>query len=119
MTNSVYFESKTIDKDFIISGNLSGFFNISINKKDFDTDTYLYQIKSEGKAFLLSTHIARASYAKDHSVRQLLKPGKDEQIPIHNSIFISKKIEKGSKLVLLVGANKNPSWQINYGTVRM
>lgn len=116
ITNSVYFESEVLDKDLIISGNMAGFFNVSINKKDFDTDTYLYQIQPDGKAFLLSTHIVRASYAKNNEVRQLLEPGKIEQIPIKNSIFISKKVEKGSKLVLLVGVNKNPSWQINYGT---
>ncbi|NML70067.1 CocE/NonD family hydrolase [Chryseobacterium sp. RP-3-3] len=115
-TNSVYFESEVLSKDLIISGNLTGFFNVSINKKDFDTDTYLYQVNPEGKTFLLSTHIVRASYAKNNAVRQLLEPGKTEQIPIKNSIFISKKIEKGSKLVLLVGVNKNPSWQINCGT---
>jgi len=39
-----------------------------------------------------------------------------EQIPVDNSYFISKKIEKGSKLLLLVGVNKNSNWQINYGT---
>ncbi|KMQ61704.1 hydrolase [Chryseobacterium sp. BLS98] len=115
-TNSVYFESEVLNKDLIISGNPGGFFNVSINKKDFDTDMYLYQIQPDGKTFLLSTHIVRASYAKDNAVRQLLEPGKIEQIPIKNSIFISKKIEKGSKLVLLVGVNKTPSWQINYGT---
>ncbi|ASW73231.1 hydrolase [Chryseobacterium piperi] len=115
-TNSLYFESEVLDKDLIMSGNISGFFNVSINKKDIDTDTYLYQIKPDGKAFLLSTHIVRASYAKDNEHRQLLKPGKTEQIPIKNSIMMSKKIEKGSKLVLLVGVNKSPSWQINYGT---
>ncbi|MBB6370386.1 CocE/NonD family hydrolase [Chryseobacterium shigense] len=116
ITNSVYFESEVLDKDLIISGNPAGSFKVSINKKDFDTDTYLYQIQPDGKPFLLSTHIVRASYAKDNAVRQLLEPGKIEQIPIKNSILISKKIEKGSKLVLLVGVNKNPNWQINYGT---
>jgi hypothetical protein len=35
----------------IISGNLSGFFNVSINKKDFDTDTSLYQIQPDGNHF--------------------------------------------------------------------
>jgi putative CocE/NonD family hydrolase len=115
-TNSMYFESEVLDKDLIISGNPAGFFNVSINKKDFDTDTYLYQIQPDGKAFLLSTHIVRASYAKNNALRQLLEPGKIEQIPIKNSIFISKKIEKGSRLALLVGVNKSPSWQINYGT---
>lgn len=116
MTHSIAFESEILDKDMIISGNLSGIFNVSINKKDFDTDTSLYQIQPDGKSFLLSTHMVRASYAKNNEVRQLLEPGKMEQIPINNSYFMSKKIEKGSKLLLLVGVNKNPSWQINYGT---
>ncbi|WP_083535118.1 CocE/NonD family hydrolase [Chryseobacterium kwangjuense] len=115
-TNSVYFESEVLDKDMIISGNPGGFFNVSINKKDFDTDMSLYQILPDGKAFLLSNHMVRASYAKNNEVRQLLTPGKMEQIPIINSIFMSKKIVKGSKLVLLVGVNKNPNWQINYGS---
>jgi len=115
-TTSIVFESEMLDKDMIISGNLSGVFNVSINKKDFDTDTYLYQIQPDGKSSLLSTHIVRASYAKNNEVRQLLEPNKMEQIPINNSYVMSRKIEKGSKLLLLVGVNKNPNWQINYGT---
>jgi len=116
MTTSIAFESEILDKDMIISGNLSGFFNVSINKKDFDTDTYLYQIQPDGKSSLLSTHIVRASYAKNNEIRQLLEPNKMEQVPINNSYFMSRKIERGSKLLLLVGVNKNPNWQINYGT---
>lgn len=116
VTNAVYFESEILDRDIIVSGNLSGVFNVSINKKDFDPKTSLYQIQPDGKTFLLSNHLTRASYAKDNSRRHLLKPGKKEQVPIQNSFFISKKIEKGSKLVLLVGVNKNKNWQVNYGT---
>ncbi|AZA84174.1 hydrolase [Chryseobacterium lactis] len=115
-TNSIYFESEVLDKDLIISGNPAGFFTVSINKKDFDTDTYLYQIQPDGKSFLLSTHMVRASYAKNNINRKLLKPNEVEQIPINNSFFMSKKIEKGSKLLLLVGVNKSPNWQINYGS---
>ncbi|QBJ85818.1 CocE/NonD family hydrolase [Chryseobacterium gleum] len=115
-TNSVAFESEVLDKDIVMSGNLSGVFNVSVNKKDFDTDTYLYQISSDGKSYLLSTHIVRASYAKDNENRQLLEPNKIEQIPIKNSYVMSRKIEKGSKFLLLVGVNNNPNWQINYGS---
>lgn len=116
VTNYVYFESEVLDKDIILSGNLSGVFNISVNKKDFDSSTQLYQVQPDGKIFSLSSHLARASYAKNNSVRQLLKPGKKEQIPIKNSMFMSKKIEKGSKLILLVGVNRSKNWQVNYGT---
>lgn len=115
-TNSVAFESEVLDKDIVMSGNLSGVFNVSVNKKDFDTDTYLYQISPDGKSYLLSTHIVRASYAKDNENRQLLEPNNIEQIPIKNSYVMSRKIEKGSKFLLLVGVNNNPNWQINYGS---
>nr|WP_315033028.1 CocE/NonD family hydrolase [uncultured Chryseobacterium sp.] len=116
VTNYMYFESEVLDKDIILSGNLSGVFNVSINKKDFDSSTQLYQVQPDGKIFSLSTHLVRASYAKDNSTRQLLKPGKKEQIPIKNSMFMSKKIEKGSKLIVLVGVNRSKNWQVNYGT---
>ncbi|MEJ5049373.1 CocE/NonD family hydrolase [Chryseobacterium culicis] len=116
VTNSVHFESEVLDRDIILSGNLSGVFNVSINKKDFDPSTALYQVQPDGKTFLLSTHLTRASFAKDNSKRQLLKPGKKEEIPIKNSLFMSKKIEKGSKLVLVVGVNKSKNWQVNYGS---
>ncbi|AZB33214.1 CocE/NonD family hydrolase [Chryseobacterium bernardetii] len=116
VNNLIHFESEPFDKDIIISGNLSGLLNVSVNKKDMDTDIYLYQVQPDGKPFLLSTHTARASYAKNNEVRQLLQPNKMEQIPIRQSIFTSKKVEKGSRLLLLVGISKNPNWQLNYGT---
>lgn len=115
-TNSTYFVSEVLDKDIIISGSISGFFTISTNKKDFDTNASLYEIRPDGKLILLSSHIARASYAKNNETRQLLTPNTIEQIPIKNAYVMSKKIEKGSKLLLLVGVNKNPNWQLNYGT---
>lgn len=116
MNNLVYFESETLDKDMIVSGNMSGLLNVVINKKDMDTNIYLYQLQPDGKRVLLSNHTARASYAKDNEVRQLLVPGKMEQIPIKQSMFTSRKLEKGSKLLLFVGVGKSPYWQINYGS---
>lgn len=115
-TNSTYFVSEVLDKDIIISGSISGFFTISTNKKDLDTNASLYEIRPDGKLISLSSHIARASYAKNNETRQLLTPNTIEQIPIKNAYVMSKKIEKGSKLLLLVGVNKNPNWQLNYGT---
>ncbi|MDN3692729.1 CocE/NonD family hydrolase [Chryseobacterium tructae] len=116
VNNVVYFESETLDKDIIISGNLSGLLDVSINKKDMDTNIYLYQVQPDGKRVMLSDHSVRASYSKNNEVRQLLQPNKIEQIPIKQSMFTSRKIEKGSKLILFVGVGKNPYWQINYGT---
>ena len=69
-----------------------------------------------GNYFQLSNNIARSSYIKDNSKRHLLSPGKQENINFSNTFFISKHIQTGSRLILLVGVNKSPYWQINYGT---
>lgn len=112
----VAIESETLEHDIIINGSFTGNLKLSINKKDLDIAIDLIQIKPNGEVFYLSDYIGRASYAKDSANRQLLKPNKIEVIPVKNASFVSKKIEKGSKLVLLFGVSKSKYWQINYGT---
>src|SRR4029079_317524 len=76
----------------------------------------LYEQMPNGKYFQLSNNIARCSFIKDFSKRQLLTPGKLENIFLPNTFFTSRHLQKGSKIVLLIGSNNNPYWQINYGT---
>ena len=116
VSNSVSFISSTFDKPFDINGALTGTLMTSINKKDMDVSISLYELRADGNYFSLSNFLGRASYAKDKSKRQLLQPGKIETIPYSRSFFVSKKISAGSKLVVVLGIIKNPSWQINYGT---
>lgn len=110
------FISKPFENDFEISGSFSGQIDLIINKKDVDVSIELYEVTGEGKYFALSTYLARASYAKNRSKRNLLKPNKKESFPIKNSSFTSKLIKKGSRLLVNVSVNKNPYWQINYGS---
>lgn len=109
-------ESEILKEDLIINGSFTGNIKLAINKKDIDLRVDLIQVTPEGKIIELSDYLGRSSYAKDNTKRQLLTPNKTEVIPISNSIFIGKKIEKGSKLVLIFGINKSKFWQINYGT---
>lgn len=114
--NSLLFTTDTFEKDAELTGSFSASLNFSVNKKDCDIVAELYQVLPDGKYFLLSSYLNRASYAKDRSKRQLLTPGKKETIPVTGTPFVSKKIEKGSKLLLKIGVKKSPAWQINYGT---
>ena len=50
--------------------------------------------------------------------RQLLERGAVESIPIERALMTSRKLEKGSRLVVVLDVNKNPGAQINYGTGR-
>ena len=86
------------------------------NKKDIDVELQLYEKTAKGQYFALSNNIQRASLAKDRTKRQLLTPNKIETIDIEQTFIISKELEKGSSIVIVLGANKNPNWEVNYGT---
>lgn len=114
--NQLAFQTSVLDKDIIINGAFTAQLKASINKKDVDVKIDLIQLKPDGKFFYLSDYLGRASYAKNREKRQLLIPGKIETIPASNSMFVGKKILKGSRLIVLLGINKSPYYQINYGS---
>lgn len=114
--NNIIFSSEALKESYELTGNFRGKLSFSINKKDVDLYAYLYEQFPNGKYFLLSTYLGRASYNKNWQKRHLLSPNKKESIFIKNNEFVSKKIEKGSKIILVVGVNKSPMYQINYGT---
>lgn len=116
INNSLVYETEVLDKDIVISGTFSAQLKAAINKKDMDIAVSLFQVKPDQEIFFLSDFLGRASYAEDREKRKLLKPGKIETIPIINSMFVSKKIPKGSRLIIVLGINKTSAYQINYGS---
>jgi hypothetical protein len=81
-----------------------------------DVSLALYEQMPDGKYFFLTRYVGRASFAKDNSKRQLLHPQQNEHIPFFNTRFVSKKISRGSRLVVLLNINKHPFEIINYGS---
>lgn len=115
-SNGLIFTSEPFDKDCSINGSFTGTLFASINKKDMDVSLAFYELMPNGKYFFLTRYVGRASYAIDNTQRQLLHPNKKENIPLHNTRFVSKKIGKGSRLVILLNSNKHPFEIINYGS---
>ena len=115
-SNGLVFMTEPFDESVIVNGSMSGALNVSINKKDMDVSIAFYESMPDGKYFYLTRFLGRASYAKDHSKRQLLEPGKKETIPFSDVRMVSKLMSKGSRLVMVVNVNKHPYEIINYGT---
>lgn len=115
-SNGLIFTSQPFDNTFSINGSFAGKLCATINKKDVDISLALYELMPDGKYFFLTRYIGRASYAKDNTLRQLLRPNEKETIPLGNTRFVSKKINKGSRLVILLNINKHPFEIINYGS---
>ena len=112
------FISDPFNNSISINGSFIGKIKSVINKKDLDLNIELFELLPDGKFFRLSSFLGRASYVHDRRERQLLLPGKEETISFNNSWFTSKQINVGSRLVILLGVNKNKYWQVNYGTGR-
>lgn len=110
------FVSEPLQESMLINGSFEGEITASINKKDMDVGLTLFELKPSGEFFHLSYIIFRASYAKDITSRNLLRPHVIQNIPFSNTHLISKKLEKGSRLLVYLDINKNPFLQLNYGT---
>ena len=113
--HNVVFSSEILTADLSINGTFKATLFAAINKKDMDLEISLYEQQSDGRYFELSNSIHRASYAKNSSKRTLLRPGKIESIPIKGK-FISKKIAKGSKIILAISPLNNVYAEVNHGT---
>ena len=116
ISNCLVFSTEPFQSEFVINGSFTGNLWATINKKDMDVSLALYELMPNGKYFFLTRYVGRASFAKDNSKRQLLQPNKKEKIPFDNTRLVSKKINKGSRLVILLNINKHPFEIINYGS---
>lgn len=116
LSSGYSFISEPFDEPVEISGTFSGEIKATINKKDMDIGVVLYEVMPNGELFHLSYFLGRASYAKNMSVRRLLTPDTVESIPFDKTRMVSRKLSKGSRLLVTLNINKNPFAQINYGT---
>ncbi|SHM47928.1 CocE/NonD family hydrolase [Flavobacterium chilense] len=115
-TNGYVFISDPIKEPLLVNGSFLGEIKASINKKDMDIGVTLYEVMPDGTYFHLAYFIGRASYSKDITKRNLLKPNTIESIPFSNTHLISKQLSKGSRLLITLNVNKNPFSELNYGT---
>ena len=110
------FVGDAIDAPTEISGLFSGALDFVVDKRDMDVTVELYERMADGRHFLLSHHLGRASYAKDRSRRELLQPGKRQRLTFRSERLTSRRLEPGSRLVVVLRVNKQSDMQINYGT---
>ncbi|HEV2703078.1 MAG TPA: CocE/NonD family hydrolase [Steroidobacteraceae bacterium] len=110
------FISEPLEVPMSVNGRITADIRAEIDKRDVDVTLAVYEITPDGKYFNLCYYLGRASYARDMSVRRLLRPGETASIPVRRTPLISRQLSKGSRLLVLLTVNKNEFGQINYGT---
>lgn len=115
-SNGLFFVTEPFDRPTQINGLFTGELKAIINKRDMDITVVFYEVTPEGKYFQLSYFLGRASYAADMTHRQLLVPGQMATIPFERTRLVSRQLQKGSRLLVVVNTDKKPFAQVNYGT---
>ncbi len=115
--NSIRFVSDPLPQDTEISGSLRGEFDITPSRQDVDLNVSLYEQTASGDYLLLfAPYDFRASYAGHRINRRLLRAGVRQSLAFTAERMTARKLAAGSRLVLVVGLNKRPDRQINYGS---
>lgn len=114
VTESV-FVSEPFESATTVMGRFSGELMFITNKRDFDLGVTVYEAMADGKLFHLAYALHRASYAEDPQKRHLLSPGKAERLRFQTSL-VSRRMQPGSRLLVLLDVNKHPMAQVNYGS---
>lgn len=115
--NSISFVSDPLPKDTEIDGSLRGEFDITPSRQDVDLSVSLYEQTASGEYQLLfEPYDFRASYAGHRVKRRLLRAGERQLLAFTAERVTARKLAAGSRLVLVIGLNKRPDRQINYGS---
>lgn len=115
--DTLSFESDPLPRTMDLSGRLSGALDIEINRQDVDLHVTAYE-KLPGGTYLqlFERYEFRASYAGDRVHRRLLKAGVRQTLAFEVERLAGRRLAAGSRLVLLIGVNKRPDREINYGS---
>jgi len=112
------FVSQPLTQATDFNGLFSGRLDFTVNKMDMDLYISLYErLPSDDYVRLFGpSYEFRASYLRDRVHRQLLKAGERQTLTFKSERLTSRRLQKGSRLVIVLGIGKRPDRQINYGT---
>lgn len=118
LRNAVVFVSEPLKHSQELSGLFAGKLDFTVNKQDLDLTIGMYELLPSGDYVQLYDPVyeVRASYVHDRVTRQLLRAGERQQLTFKSDRLTSRKLEVGSRVVVVLGVTKRPDRQINYGT---
>jgi putative CocE/NonD family hydrolase len=116
--NALMFTSDPLPKATEFNGLFSGRLDFTVNKMDIDLNVALYELLPSGDYIYLfnPTYELRASYVRDRVNRHLLRVGERQELNFKSERMTSRRLQAGSRLVMILGINKRPDRELNYGT---
>lgn len=98
--------------------DIAGFFKLSafiaIDQPDTDFHAIIYEILPDGTNVMLSDDMMRARYRGGDRAAELVKPGHIERYEFDRFTFVARRIQKGSRLRLVVAPVNSLYAEKNY-----
>lgn len=110
------FVGEVLSQDTELSGAFSGVLEFTVNKRDIDLAIGIYELNAAGEYMDLAYWLQRASYNIDRRDRKLLQPGVLQRIVVRDTRLLGRKLVAGSRIVVTLGAVKQPDRQLNLGS---
>jgi uncharacterized protein len=116
--NDVMYVSEPLTKTVEFNGLFSAHLDFTVNKMDVDLNIMVFERLASGDYIRLFSpaYELRASYAKDRVHRHLLEAGERQELTFRSERLTSRRLQAGSRLIVVLGINKRPDREINYGT---
>ena len=108
------YHSEAFEKDQEVSGFFELEAYIETDVKDVDLDAQVYEIKGDGSSVFLTENAVRARYRESLEKEKLLVPGEIGLYRFDHFTFISRVIEKGSRLRLIITSPNSIYSEKNY-----
>lgn len=103
---------------FVQEIEVSGFFHLKLyfetNVKDVDVAAEIFEITASGERIWLTSQTMRARFRESLEKGKLLVPGEINLFDFKNFPFISRFVEKGSRIQLIIYSPNGPYIQKNY-----
>ncbi|HZP12201.1 MAG TPA: CocE/NonD family hydrolase [Nevskiaceae bacterium] len=117
IARAVLFASEPLREATDVAGLVSGELDFKLNREDVDLRVSLYEQLADGSFQAISDpYEFRASYAADRTTRQPLARNQRQKLAFRSEQIASRRLQAGSRILVLVAVNKRVDRQINYGS---
>jgi putative CocE/NonD family hydrolase len=87
---------------------------LSMDQPDTDLAAFLYEIRPDGSSVQLGSQLLRARYRTGLRTPERVKPGAVERYDFERFTFMARRIDKGSRLRLVIGPLNTKFFEKNY-----
>jgi putative CocE/NonD family hydrolase len=110
------YHSPPLEKSLEVAGYIRLKLYMELDVPDTDFQAALYEIKPDGTNIFLGNDMLRARYRRSFEKPELVEPGRIDLYEFKRFNFFARKIEKGSRLRLVVSCLNTPDVGKNYNS---